>query len=106
MTSRHFIAQCLSFSSFHCLDIMLNRDIKQQTIIIINNMFNQTPTTNITGLATSYGVHSFQSIRCFNNRNKILTAKLLKQDYSCHKLRKTFYFAVIDWRGNRAGLFI
>ena len=26
----------------------------------------------------------------FNNRNKLLTAKLLKQDYRYHKLRKAF----------------
>ena len=26
----------------------------------------------------------------FNNRNKFLTAKLLKQDYQYHKLRKAF----------------
>ena len=27
----------------------------------------------------------------FNNRNKLLTAKLLNQGYRCHKLRKAFY---------------
>ena len=49
--------------------------------------------------ATSYGVyisHLIQFARVsshvadFNTRNKILTAKLLKQGYRYHKLRKTF----------------
>ena len=48
---------------------------------------------------TSYGVHIFQFIRSarasfnvsdFNCRNKILTAKLRRQGYRYHKLRKTF----------------
>ena len=48
--------------------------------------------------ATTYGVHIPQLIRFarvsshvadFNTRNKILTAKLLKQAYRYHKLRKT-----------------
>ena len=47
----------------------------------------------------SYGVYISQLIRFaraslhvtdFNNRNKFLTAKLLKQGYWYHKLRKTF----------------
>ena len=47
----------------------------------------------------SYGIYIFQLIRfarvCsnmddFNTRNKCLTAKLLKQSYRFHKLRKTF----------------
>ena len=47
----------------------------------------------------SYGVYIFQLIRfarvCshvddFNTRNKCLTAKLLKQGYRYHKLRKGF----------------
>ena len=47
----------------------------------------------------SYGVYISQLIRfarssshvtCFNNRNKFLTAKLLKQGYRYHKLRKAF----------------
>ena len=47
----------------------------------------------------SYGVYISQLIRfsrvCshvddFNTRNKCLTAKLLKQGYRCHKLRKAF----------------
>ena len=47
----------------------------------------------------SYGVYIFQLIRFartsshitdFNNRNKFLTAKLLKQGYRYHKLRKAF----------------
>ena len=50
-------------------------------------------------LATSYGVYISQLIRFarvsshvadFNTRNKILTAKLLKQGYRYHKLRKIF----------------
>ena len=50
--------------------------------------------------AKSYGVYISQLIRFvrvsshvtdFNNRNKILTANLLKQSYRYHKLRKTFY---------------
>ena len=47
----------------------------------------------------SYGVYISQLIRFgrasshvteFNNRNKFLTAKLLKQGYRYHKLRKHF----------------
>ena len=47
----------------------------------------------------SYGVYTSQLIRFtrasshvtdFNNRNKFLTAKLLKQGYRYHKLRKAF----------------
>ena len=47
----------------------------------------------------SYGVDISQSIRfarvCsnvdgFNNRNLFLTAKLLKQSYRCHQIRKAF----------------
>ena len=54
--------------------------------------------------ATSYGVYIPQLVRfarvsrvklVTNNRNKILTAKLLKQGYRYHKLRKTFSMAVI-----------
>ena len=50
-------------------------------------------------LATSYGVYISQLIRFarvsshianFNTRNQFLTAKLLKQGYRYHKLRKTF----------------
>ena len=49
--------------------------------------------------ATSYGVYISQLIRFtrvsshdagFNTRDQILTAKLLKQGYRNHKLRKTF----------------
>ena len=48
---------------------------------------------------SSYGVYISQLIRFarasshvtdFNNRNKFLTAKLLKQGYRYHKLRKAF----------------
>ena len=48
----------------------------------------------------SYGVYISQLIRFarasshvtdFNNRNKFLTAKLLKQDHRYHKLRKAFF---------------
>ena len=48
---------------------------------------------------TSYGVHNSQLIRLarasfsvsdINCRNKALTAKLLRQGYRYHKLRKTF----------------
>ena len=48
---------------------------------------------------TSYDIYISQLIRFartssnvsdFNCRNKALTAKLLKQDYRYHKLRKTF----------------
>ena len=48
----------------------------------------------------SYGVYISQLIRFarasshvtdFNNRNKFLTAKLLKQGYRYHKLRKAFF---------------
>ena len=48
----------------------------------------------------SYGVHISQLIRFarvsghvtdFNNRNKLLTAKLLNQGYLYHKLRKAFF---------------
>ena len=47
----------------------------------------------------SYGVYKFQLIRFaiasshindFNNRNKLLTAKLLKQGYLYHKFCKAF----------------
>ena len=50
--------------------------------------------------AASYGVYISQLIRFarvsshvtdFNTRNKLLTAKLLNQDYRYHKLRKAFY---------------
>ena len=49
--------------------------------------------------STSYGVYISQLIRFarassyvtdFNNRNKLLTQKLLKQGYRSHKLHKTF----------------
>ena len=49
--------------------------------------------------SNSYGVYISQFIRFarvsshvadFNAHNKSLTAKLLRQDYRCHKLRKTF----------------
>ena len=49
--------------------------------------------------STSYGVNISQLIRFarvsshvddFNTRNKILTAKLLRQEYRYHKLRKDF----------------
>ena len=49
--------------------------------------------------STSYGVYISQLIRCarassyitdFNTCNKLLTQKLLKQDYRYHKLCKTF----------------
>ena len=47
--------------------------------------------------STSYGVYISQPIRFvrvsvadLNARNKSLTAKLLQQDYRCHKFRKTF----------------
>ena len=48
---------------------------------------------------TSYGVYISQLIRFarvsshvndFNTRNKVLTAKLLRQGYRYHKLRKAF----------------
>ena len=48
---------------------------------------------------TTYGVHISQfflfarascHVADFNTRNKLLTQKLLKQDYPYHKLRKTF----------------
>ena len=47
----------------------------------------------------SYGVYISQLIRFarvsshvddFNTRNKVLTAKLLRQGYRCHKIRKAF----------------
>ena len=50
-------------------------------------------------LAAAYGVNISQLIRFarvsshvtdFNTRNKLLTAKLLNQDYRYHKLRKAF----------------
>ena len=49
--------------------------------------------------STSYGVYISQLIRFarvsshvddFNTRNKVLTAKLLRQGYRYHKIRKTF----------------
>ena len=49
--------------------------------------------------STSYGVYISQLIRFarvssdvddFNTRNKVLTAKLLRQKYRYHKLRKAF----------------
>ena len=49
--------------------------------------------------STSYGVYSSQLIRFarvsshvddFNTRNKVLTAKLLKQGYRYHRIRKAF----------------
>ena len=61
--------------------------------------------------STSYGVYISQLIRFarassyvadFNSRNKLLTQKLLKQDYRYHKLRKTLskfyrrYYAFIS----------
>ena len=48
--------------------------------------------------STSYGVYISRLIRFarasshiadFNTRNKLLTQKLIKQDYGYHKLRKT-----------------
>ena len=53
----------------------------------------------------SYGVYISQLIRfsrvCshvddFNTRNKCLTAKLLKQGYRYHKLRKVFLSSIAD----------
>ena len=32
----------------------------------------------------------------FNTRNKVLTAKLLRQGYRYHKLRKAFFFNFIS----------
>ena len=55
--------------------------------------------------STSYGVHISELIRFarassnfddFNTRNKILTAKLLKQGYRYHKLHKAFI--KISWQ--------
>ena len=49
--------------------------------------------------STSYGVYISQLIRCgrvsshvddFNTRNKVLTAKLLRQGYRYHKIHKAF----------------
>ena len=49
--------------------------------------------------STSYGVYISQLIRFtrmsshvddFDTRNKVLTEKLLRQGYRCHKLRKAF----------------
>ena len=49
--------------------------------------------------STSYGIYNSQLIRSarvsshvddLNTRNKVLTAKLLKQGYRYHKLRKAF----------------
>ena len=49
--------------------------------------------------STSYGVYISQLIRFarvsshiddLNTRNKVLTAKLLRQEYRCHKLRKAY----------------
>ena len=49
--------------------------------------------------STSYGVYISQHIRFargsshvddFNTRNKVLTAKILRQGYRSHKLRKAF----------------
>ena len=49
--------------------------------------------------STSYGVYIYQLIRIarvssqvddFNTRNKVLTAKLLRQGYRYHKIRKAF----------------
>ena len=49
--------------------------------------------------STSYGVNIFQLIRFtrvsshaddFNTRDKVLTAKLLKQGYRYHNIRKAF----------------
>ena len=45
--------------------------------------------------SASYGVYISQLIRFarvddFNTRNKVLTAKLLRQGYRYHKLRKAF----------------
>ena len=54
---------------------------------------------------SSYGVYISQLIRfarvCsyvdeFNTRNKCLTAKLLKQGYRYHKLRKAFLSSIAD----------
>ena len=50
--------------------------------------------------STSYGVYISQLIRFarvsshvddFNTRNKVLTAKLLRQGYRYHKIRKAFF---------------
>ena len=52
----------------------------------------------------SYGVYISQLIRFarvnshvddFNTRNKYLTAKLLKQGYQYHKLKKGFFFRLL-----------
>ena len=60
----------------------------------------------------SYGVYISQLIRFarasshvtdFNNRNKFLTANLLKQGYRYHKLRKTFskfIVGTLNWSKN------
>ena len=51
--------------------------------------------------STSYGVYISQLIRFarasshvedFNTHNKVLTAKLLRQGYRYHRLRKGFFF--------------
>ena len=56
--------------------------------------------------SASYGIYISQLIRFarvsshvndFNNRNKVLTAKLLRQGYRYHKLRKAFVISCIDY---------
>ena len=62
-------------------------------------LYNRLKHFNETSRRPSYGVYISQLIRfarvCshvndFNTRNKCLTAKLLKQGYRYHKLRKAF----------------
>ena len=43
-----------------------------------------------------FGLLVSSHVAYFNTRNKILTAKLLKQGYRYHKLRKTFFLNSID----------
>ena len=45
---------------------------------------------HLTGFMYIRFARVFSRVADFNNRNQILTAKLVKQGYQYHKLRKTF----------------
>ena len=94
-TEALFLESCLSISDgFVKTKIFNKRDDFDFDIVNFPFLDSDVPHS------TSYGVYISQLIRCFarvsshvddfNTRNKVLTAKLLRQGYRYHKLRKAF----------------
>ena len=99
------VCACHAFASVHCY-LVNNKGIVSSKIYDKQDDFNfEIHVVNFPFLdgdvarSPSYGVYISQLIRfaraCsnvddFNNRNLFLTAKLLKQGYRYHKIRKAF----------------